>query len=111
MMWGIAKIVFTSVMFIHLGLGDTINNVLRIDFVLFRCVKCLTFWLTLCYALCFINVGILNGVALAFASSYAALWIDLSMSKLAVIYEKWSKQSVVAEEAEHNAAADRNESD
>ena len=42
-MWGIVCLFISSVLFIHLGMGEAIEKVLRIRFILLRCAKCLTF--------------------------------------------------------------------
>jgi len=96
-MLGIACIFVSCSLFIHLGLGDTMNKVLRMNFVLFRCVKCLTFWSVLCYSLFILNVE--QSVCVAFVLSYASLWVELLLSILTIRYEKWYK-GLDAEESE-----------
>lgn len=86
-MWGIATVLISCCLFIHLGLGQAIENTLHIHCVLLQCVKCLTFWSVLSYSLFLTNFRIEECVLISFTSSYTSLWIDLLFTKLAIIYE------------------------
>lgn len=99
-MFGIVCTFISSVLFIHLGLGDAISRVTRIKFVLFRCVKCLTFWSVLGYSL-FIELPLVYSVCIAFVCSYLSLWAELFLGKLADRYEELS-ENVDAEESKNN---------
>lgn len=91
-MVSVALVSFCCIMFIHLGLGDAISKVLRIDFVLFRCVKCLNFWMVLCYTFLFVKLSLIGSLSVAFLTSYIALWIDLLLAKIAKVYDIWYKK-------------------
>ena len=86
-MISIALVLFNCVMFIHLGLGNTICSIIHVDFILFKCVKCLTWWAVLCYSLIFNHQTIITSCFIAFLSAYIALWLDLLLAKLSKIYE------------------------
>ena len=105
-MWGIACVFISSVLFIHLGLGETIGRLLRTDFVLIRCVKCLTFWCVLGYSLLCVSIPAEAAVCIAFVCAYAALWAELLLGKLANAYEKLS-EDVATEEPQGIPGAQR----
>lgn len=94
-MMGIACIFISCCLFIHLGLGDTLGQLFDTDFVLFRCVKCLTFWCVLGYSLTVLSME--QAVCAAFLLAYASLWVELLLGKIAGIYEKLSKDVAAAE--------------
>ena len=99
----IILILITCVLFIHIGLGDTICDIIGFDFILFRCVKCITFWSILVYCFFVNQWGIVVSLSTSFICAYLSLWLDLLLSKLAVLYEKWGSQDVATKETEHNA--------
>lgn len=101
-MWGIGCIFISCVLFIHLGLGEAIENTLRVRFVLFRCVKCLTFWCVLAYSLVH-SLPVEVSLCAAFVCAYVALWMDIPLAKLAIIYEKLN-QNMDAEELQRDSA-------
>ena len=105
-MWGIVCLFICCCLFIHLGLGEAIEKVARIRFVLFRCVKCLTFWVIVGYSLFFTKLPIEVSLCVGFLCAYAALWADLLLGQLAIIYEKLSK-SLAAKEQSRSSAARR----
>ena len=107
-MWGIACVFISSVLFIHLGLGETIGRLLRTDFVLLRCVKCLTFWCVLGYSLLCVSIPAEAVVCIAFVCAYAALWAELLLGKLANAYEKLS-EDVATEEPQGVSGAQRDQ--
>ena len=94
---GITCIFISCCLFIHLGLGDTLGKLFDTDFVLFRCVKCLTFWCVLGYSLTLLSME--QAVCVAFVLAYASLWVELLLGKIAGKYEKLS-QDVDAAESE-----------
>ena len=87
-MAGIGLILINCVLFIHLGLGDTICKVFNINFILFHCVKCLTFWSILTYAFFIEKYYVVECVSMALVGAYAALWLELLLDKIAIQYEK-----------------------
>lgn len=109
-MWGIVCVLISSCLFIHLGMGETIEKTIRIRFVLFRCVKCLTFWSVLGYSLLVEQFSVVVSICVSFVCAYAALWIDLLLVKLSSVYEKLS-ENVVAEESESVSATNRDQED
>lgn len=86
-MLGMVSIFISCVLFIHMGLGEAICDTLHIDFILFRCVKCLTFWSMLIFSVIFTELQWPVCIAVSFLASYAALWTDLALSKIAKIYD------------------------
>lgn len=95
-MMSVGYILLCCVLFVHLGLGEAISKVIRRNLSLFRCVKCTTFWAILAYTL-LNDYEPVKCVALAFACSYIALWVDLLFSMIAVLYEKYYKILVAKE--------------
>ena len=90
-MAGILLVWFSCVMFVHLGLGQTTCDVLRLDVVVLRCQKCLSFQTILAYSLLCTDLSVEMCAASSFALAYLALWADLLLSKIADVYEEWSK--------------------
>lgn len=88
-MIGVALIFVSSVMFIHLGLGEAVMKFLGYEFVLFRCSKCLSFWCVLGYSFFFTDIPVEMSFAIAFGASYLSLWLMLLLDKLADMYEKF----------------------
>lgn len=100
-MLGIIEVLISCCLFIHLGLGETICRIVRHDIVILKCVKCLTFWSVLLYSLMCVTLSAVTCIAVAFACSYASLWIDLTLNKIRAHYEKeW--ELLDAEECEGN---------
>lgn len=91
-MSGVGLIFLSCCLFIHLGLGQAICKVLKMKFVLFKCVKCCTFWCILAYTLFFTDYRWELCLAISFLSSYLALWFDLALAKLSKVYEKLYEQ-------------------
>lgn len=76
-------------MFIHLGMAEEICRRFNIDWILLRCVKCLTFWMVLIYV-CLVTFDFIVSVAVSFGAAYASLFLDLLLDKLAKWYnDKW----------------------
>lgn len=88
-MQGVGLIFVSCCLFIHLGLGKAICKTLKIRFVLFTCVKCLTFWSILIYTLLFTALRWEACIAISFISAYLALWVELALNKLADVYEEY----------------------
>lgn len=87
-MEGVGLIFISCCLFIHLGLGKAICRTLRIRLVLFKCVKCLTFWSVLAYTLAFTAYRWESCLAISFISAYLSLWVELALNKLAKVYEE-----------------------
>jgi hypothetical protein len=102
----IAYILVSCCLFIHLGLGQAMSKIIRVDFVLFRCPKCLAFWSILGYLL-LSNKPIISSIAIAFVCAYLALWIDLLLAIISEYYEKIYK-GVGAEEPKNNRTTKAN---
>lgn len=107
-MWGIACIFVSSCLFIHLGLGEAIGKALRIRFILFRCVKCLVFWSVCSYSLLIVQLPVEVALCVAFALSYASLWVELLLGKIATVYEKIN-EDMDAEESEADSGTRGNQ--
>lgn len=105
-MLNVAYILVSCCLFIHLGLGQTISEIIRYDFVLFRCPKCLAFWSILGYLL-LSNEPIISSVATAFVCAYLALWIDLLLAIISEYYEETYK-GVGAKEPKNNRSTKTN---
>lgn len=70
-----------------MGLGEALCKTFRFHFILFLCPKCMAFWVVLGYSLLIVKLPIEESVAIAFLLSYAAIWFDLLLGKLAEVYE------------------------
>ena len=103
MLIGIGYILVICVLYIHLGMGDTLGKIFHSEAYVFKCVKCITWQSVLAYTICLSDLNVLACLAVSFASAYVALWLELALSKLASLYEKWSEENVVAGEPEHPA--------
>lgn len=80
-------IVVSCVLAIHLGLIDAIEEKIKYHFIMLNCPKCLSFWLVLAYLLC-THIEPIVAIATAFICSYAALWLELLLSLITMIYNK-----------------------
>lgn len=87
MIVGVAQILISCCLFIHLGLGEAIERVTHIHCFLFRCVKCMTFWSVLSYSIS-MDTNPITSITIAFLSAYLSLWVDLLLNKIAQWYEK-----------------------
>lgn len=103
-MEGVGYILVTCVLYIHLGMGDTLGRIFHSEAYVFKCVKCVTWQATLAYTIFCSDLNVLACLAISFISAYIALWLDLMLSKLASLYEKWNKECMVAGEPERPAA-------
>ena len=103
-MCGIACVFISCCLFVNLGLGKAIEKVTHIRFVLFHCVKCLTFWVITGYSLFFTSLSIEVSLCVGFLCAYASLWFDISLGYLAYLYEKLSKGLESKEPARHSTA-------
>ena len=102
-MEGVGYILVVCVLYIHLGMGDTLGRIFHSDAYVFKCVKCVTWQATLAYTLFFSDLNVLACLAVSFVSAYIALWMELMLSKMASLYEKWNEEGLVAGEPEHPA--------
>lgn len=96
----VAMILTSCCLFIHLGLGNAICKIIRYNFILFQCPKCLSFWSVLCYLL-LINQSVIVSFCIAFICAYMAIWIDLLLTLIANWYEE-IYESVGAKESQDN---------
>ena len=83
---GIVLVWFSAVMFVHMGLGEALCKTFGVRFILFLCPKCMAFWTVLGYSLLIVKLPIEVSTAVAFLLSYAAIWFDLLLGKLADVY-------------------------
>lgn len=86
-----ALIIVSCVLFVQMGLSDTISGILRIRFRILSCPKCTTFWAILAWSLSHGHC-VLDSVAASFISSYCALWLALLYDTLATLYNKLYEQ-------------------
>ena len=86
-MWDLLLIMLIAVLFNHLGLADTVTFHTKRNVVL-NCSKCLTFWTSLGYSLLVLQWGCIPGIAVSFTLSYLALWVELLLNLLNLIYKK-----------------------
>ena len=94
-----AMITVASVLYLHLGMGETLSKMFHSNLYIFRCCKCVTFQCVLAYLL-IMGYDIVVSITVAFVAAYISLWMDLGLTKLAGYYEKWSNEGVDTEEAE-----------
>nr|DAG80426.1 MAG TPA: hypothetical protein [Bacteriophage sp.] len=93
----LACIVTVSVvLFVHMGLSEKIQEILHINISLLRCVKCLSFQLSLIVLLCN-GYGILSSICCSFIFAYLALWIELLLGYLSTLYDKLYEQIYTSE--------------
>ena len=106
-MWKEAVLIpIACVLAIQMGLIGEIGKLIRYEFRILSCPKCLTFWVSLsCHLL--LHRPVIDSVAVSFLSSYAALWLCLLYDALAVAYnrgyEKITQETSDAPEAESSA--------
>ena len=103
----VLMILTSCCLFIHLGLGNTINKVIGYNFILFRCPKCLVFWSVSSYLL-LSNQSVVLSIFIAFICAYLALWIDLLLTIIADKYEE-IYESLGAKESEDSDGKQRYE--
>lgn len=85
---GIASIVFVCVTMNHLGLIGEIEEIIGKQLPIVNCPKCSSFWATLVYC-CYVAATDVTGVlAISFAASYAALWLELAEGFVDTLYLK-----------------------
>lgn len=85
MIWDIAGLVFVCVTANHLGLVKAVEEVIGRGLPVIGCVKCLTFWAVLAYTLFALHQP-LASLAISFASSYTAIWLELLEGCLDTLY-------------------------
>ena len=83
----IAMLIISATMANHLGLVDAVERVARHRLPVINCSKCLAFWSVL---LCAILSGAraIPAVAVAFASAYTAVWLELLLGSIDTLYNK-----------------------
>ena len=104
-MWYAAMITVAAVLYLHLGMGETLSKMFHSDLYLFRCCKCVTFQCVLAYLL-IVGYDIVVSTTVSFVAAYLALWLDLGLTKLANYYEKWSEEGMAPEEPECDTTND-----
>lgn len=82
-----AMLTLSCVLFVQMGLSDAMQETIRVRLRILSCPKCCTFWSVLVLTLVRGN-GIVDSVAVSFASSYLALWLSLLYDYVATIYNK-----------------------
>ena len=88
MYWkAIAEIVFICTAVNHLGLIGTIEGILKRELPVINCPRCFTFWSVLAYQLV-TDCNPLFALAIAFLSSYMALWLNLFMYGISTLYNR-----------------------
>lgn len=86
MMWKeAAQITFVCVLAIQMGLIDAVGKLIRYEFRVLSCPKCLTFWVSLGWHLLNRRL-VLDAVFASFLSSYAALWLCELYDAMAIAY-------------------------
>lgn len=70
----------------HLGLVEAIEGVVRHKIPVLNCSKCASFWVVLCYTLV-TGCGPIASVAMSFVCAFLAVWLELLLGGLDVIYE------------------------
>ena len=93
MIWtDIASIVFVCVTANHLGLIGEIERVMGIRLPILNCPKCASFWLSTVYTVWesgFLGIPqIPTMLAVSFAASYLALWLELAEGYIDTLYVK-----------------------
>ena len=100
-------ILFSCVAANHLGLVATIEKVTGRRLPVVNCPKCLSFWATLTYgcSVCCDSIAALPSaipsvLALAFLAAYAAIWLELIMFSIDILYNSiYDKINKVNQEA------------
>lgn len=77
-------VIFGCVAANHLGLVSAIEKKIGRTIPIIGCTKCLTFWISL--VVCFPSHNLVSTIAIAFLSSYAAIWLELAMGMLDNLY-------------------------
>lgn len=74
----------------HMGLIAAAEKVLHFKLPVLNCPRCSAFWLTLgfCGVDTTMEYGIVAAMALAFAAAYMAIWMELLMGGIDVLYKK-----------------------
>ena len=93
-MCGVGLIFISCCLFVHLGLGKAICKELKVKVKIINCPKCLTFWSILAYTAFSTDYKWELCLATSFILSYAALWMNLALAKIAKLYEKLYEQEV-----------------
>lgn len=77
-------VIFGCVAANHLGLVSAFERLVKRDIPILNCPKCLTFWTSL--VVCFPAHSLISTIAIAFAASYVAIWLELAMGILDNFY-------------------------
>ena len=96
-MWiDIAAIVFVCTAVNHLGLIGKIESIIKREFPVINCPKCLTCWSIFAYGIATVPCGspqgiiaaVLQWLAIALLCSYLALWLNLIMYAIDTLYNR-----------------------
>lgn len=96
-------VIFGCVAANHLGLVTTIERIVGRAIPIVNCPKCLTFWVSLAVSL---PHGLISAIAIAFAASYAAIWLELAMGMLDNLYMYMYETFCRQDDTGHKVAAD-----
>lgn len=87
----------------HTGLVAAVEQKIGVELPVINCVKCSTFWTTLLYGV-YSTRGIIGPAAMAFFYSYVALWLELLLGFVDLIYVKCYEKIVSTAGADTSAA-------
>lgn len=97
----------------HMGLVAAAEKVLNCKLPVLNCPRCSAFWLTLGFLGChgMTTDGTVVAVAVAFAAAYLAIWMELLMGGIDVLYRKLYDKifATAAGAADDAPAAEREE--
>ena len=99
-----ALLTVSCVLFIQMGLSQTIQECIGFRSKILSCQKCLSFWLVMAYML-LTGHGILQSVAASFLSSYSALWLSLIYDALAKLYNSFYDAITETDDTSQDAEA------
>ena len=110
MIWiDVAMIVFSCVMIIHMGLVDAILDAFCVEdkeIPVITCPRCLSFWSVLVF-LILTRHNVILSVAASFLASYCAIWYDLFLGQMDVLYENIYKRINECSKADDTAVHDK----
>lgn len=100
MMWSdIAMIVFSATCANHMGLVEAVEGVIKHKIPIVNCSRCLTFWSTLAYTL-LSGWSVIPSVAVSFAAAYVAMWLELGLGLIDILYNKTYESAYTAKAAD-----------
>ena len=81
----IALLMLSATLANHLGLVEAIEGVLKHQIPILNCSKCASFWAVLIYTLV-TGCGLIASVAVSFVCAFLAVWLELLLGGIDVIY-------------------------